>query len=785
MTRQFVPHLGWMEYPDGDDVAQFLAEGWFEYAEQAFCWLFLRPGDTVVDCGAHAGLYTRLASMATGPNGRVIAVEPTAAMADLTEQNVPEGAAAAVVRAAVGAARGVARMAAVESGRSAYASVMPTGADSPSEAATLEVDCITLDELAEREGLERIAFLKLDIEGAESAALRGAAGLIAAGRVDVLMVEFDEKILAEIGSSTAELAGQLTDMGLGLYRFDPERVAIAPLELDGPLWYDNVLALRDASLIADRLRDADDDRRSIARDIIARGAFAAKLRASADRAGQLEAERRDGQGYIARLEAHLSEANADREALRGAVTEIDAERNRARAEAAKLGNEIASLSAEVGRSRGEAEEAKQQLALTTDALEASRREAELVRTRLDHATASLAQVADAADRFGGALSRVCRVPLGKALVRLVSPDRAPWVADLPGEVGRARRAASAAMGAGERAEDDEPIVPDAAQPLLSVIICTHNPRRDLLDWTLDSLRRQTIDPACYELIVVDNNSDPALDAAALDPDGTLGLKVVRESRPGLTFARIGGLNASRAEVLVYVDDDNALAEDYLERAVRIARANPEIGSFGGKAEGVLETEPPEWIRDLIPHLGVRDHGDEVITSKNEHWGEWDPIGAGMVVRRAVAERYAKVVESTATAGGLGRQGKLQLSGEDTLMNRCANLEGFACSYQPSLRLRHFMKAERLTGRNIRRTIEGHGRSFVVLERTLGREVAPIEGLKRWRWLIQRALFRAPSGLSKGYALWRWDVGYARASAAVSGPQHGVSAGVVDSPGEER
>ena len=44
-----------------------------------------------------------------------------------------------------------------------------------------------------------------------------------------------------------------------------------------------------------------------------------------------------------------------------------------------------------------------------------------------------------------------------------------------------------------------------------------------------------------------------------------------ENEPGLTAARVRGINESEGELLVFVDDDNLLADDYLERAVEIAR----------------------------------------------------------------------------------------------------------------------------------------------------------------------------------------------------------------------
>jgi hypothetical protein len=49
----------------------------FETQELSFVRRFLRSGMTVLDIGAHQGLYTLLASTWVGPNGRVFAFEPS------------------------------------------------------------------------------------------------------------------------------------------------------------------------------------------------------------------------------------------------------------------------------------------------------------------------------------------------------------------------------------------------------------------------------------------------------------------------------------------------------------------------------------------------------------------------------------------------------------------------------------------------------------------------------------------------------------------------------------
>lgn len=54
------------------------------------------------------------------------------------------------------------------------------------------VDVVTLDGFCAERGIERIDFLKIDTEGHELAALKGATELIAAGKVGVVQFEFNE-----------------------------------------------------------------------------------------------------------------------------------------------------------------------------------------------------------------------------------------------------------------------------------------------------------------------------------------------------------------------------------------------------------------------------------------------------------------------------------------------------------------------------------------------------------------------------------------------------------------
>lgn len=249
----------------------------------------------------------------------------------------------------------------------------------------------------------------------------------------------------------------------------------------------------------------------------------------------------------------------------------------------------------------------------------------------------------------------------------------------------------------------------------SVILCTHNPRRDVLRRTLDALACQTLPKSLWEVVLVDNASSPALSLDELDPTNSLGIRLAREARAGLIFARQRALAEIRSDLVVFVDDDNWLDPEYLAHAVRIAASQPELGAFAGIAEAVLEVPVAAGLESALCFLGNRNFGPEAMTSFEEHWGPWEPIGAGMVLRRVVAEAFVQWLDSDPRMRSLGRSGSNLRACDDSLIARCAYRLGLACSYQPSLKLRHFMKSDRLSEKYMRRLAHASGASYADLD----------------------------------------------------------------------
>ena len=255
-----------------------------------------------------------------------------------------------------------------------------------------------------------------------------------------------------------------------------------------------------------------------------------------------------------------------------------------------------------------------------------------------------------------------------------------------------------------------------SQPEIAVVICTHNPRREILALTLDALRKQTFPLTDWELVVVDNASSPPL-ANSLDLAWHASARIVVETQLGLTPARLCGIAATRAETLVFVDDDNVLAPDFLANAAMQIAAQPDVGVAGGRVRPRFETAAPEWTREFFGNLALCDHGPTSLTSNSwknapREYPKFAPVGAGLVVRRRAVEPYVQLVGSDARRRALDRRGDALVSGGDNDLVMTALEAGWRAAYWPELSLEHLIPPARLTRDYLARLNYAIARSWI-------------------------------------------------------------------------
>jgi len=229
---------------------------------------------------------------------------------------------------------------------------------------------------------------------------------------------------------------------------------------------------------------------------------------------------------------------------------------------------------------------------------------------------------------------------------------------------------------------------------LSVIICTHNPGASSLQRVLDALKKQTLAGNRWELLLIDNVSENKLSEIwdlSWQPNG----RHVREDEIGLTPARLRGIKESTGELLVFIDDDNVLAPDFLERACAIADRCPHLGVFGtGRLEPEFETPPPPELVPKLSMLALRTVSAEQW-SNNPKDASCYPWGAGLCATRQAAIRFDQLVRQLNIQKILGRRGQKLFCGEDDLFSWAAAADGQGFGIFPELQITHLISSGRL------------------------------------------------------------------------------------------
>jgi glycosyltransferase involved in cell wall biosynthesis len=239
---------------------------------------------------------------------------------------------------------------------------------------------------------------------------------------------------------------------------------------------------------------------------------------------------------------------------------------------------------------------------------------------------------------------------------------------------------------------------------ISVVICTHNPRRNYLRRVLDALRNQNLPKDRWELLLVDNASDVRL-ACEWDLSWHPNVRHFVETELGLSSARRRGIRETRADLLVFVDDDNVLDHDYLTEAIRIKNEWPLLGVWGsGATVPEFESVPLDHLKTLLRYLALRE-SDRICWGNVPSCVESMPWGAGLCVRTSVAAEYFRSYDESRLRLS-DRRGKSLISGGDVEICIVACNAGFGMGVFPQLRLTHLIPKERIEEGYLLQLVEG-------------------------------------------------------------------------------
>lgn len=201
---------------------------------------YLRSGDNVIDVGANIGVYSLLAAALTQPNGQIEAFEPITTPAAHLQENIATNHLEKrihVHKMAVGEHCKEVQFTETGDDCTGHIATTPT-------ATTITVQQTTLDKMLPT---RRYQFAKLDIEGAELNALKGASQHLAHANPPVWQLEFTGSY-KRYGIASKEFFSFLSQHGYKTYLYDPVSGQLLPNTQPWKFGEKNLLAIHQEKL---------------------------------------------------------------------------------------------------------------------------------------------------------------------------------------------------------------------------------------------------------------------------------------------------------------------------------------------------------------------------------------------------------------------------------------------------------------------------------------------------------------------------------------------------------
>lgn len=220
---------------------------------------------------------------------------------------------------------------------------------------------------------------------------------------------------------------------------------------------------------------------------------------------------------------------------------------------------------------------------------------------------------------------------------------------------------------------------------ISAVVCAYtDARRELLDSSIEAILAQ-LRPDDQLVVVIDYNEE--LLARVSAEYGSRATVVPNRNDQGICGARNAGIEASRCDVVAFVDDDAQVQPGWLER-LREDYRDPAVTGVGGNAQPVWPAERPAWFPDTFnwvvgcSHEGLPEHRAPVRNL----------LGCNMSFRR----------EALDAVGGfnpeIGQTGSNLMRCDETELCIRINQQTAAplLLLDPSVKVRHWVSDDRTT-----------------------------------------------------------------------------------------
>ncbi len=232
-------------------LSKLIFEGNFELNEITFLKKILKKGDFFLDIGANIGLFSIHASRIIGDKGKIISFEPSPITFSRLKENIDLNDFKNIDIRNIGISdnKGELTLNISESGHDAW-DTFAVNIDKKMFNKCTTVPVHTLDEELKDIDKEKIALVKIDVEGWEKFVLNGAKEFLT-NHEPILMVEFTENNTEAAGYNVLEIYDIMNNLGYQWYKYINGR--LIPEKRNKRYIYDNLIAIKNLQKANERL----------------------------------------------------------------------------------------------------------------------------------------------------------------------------------------------------------------------------------------------------------------------------------------------------------------------------------------------------------------------------------------------------------------------------------------------------------------------------------------------------------------------------------------------------
>lgn len=228
--------------------------------------------------------------------------------------------------------------------------------------------------------------------------------------------------------------------------------------------------------------------------------------------------------------------------------------------------------------------------------------------------------------------------------------------------------------------------------MFSIIVCTYNPNPYIFQRLLNAVNDFNKASPTHEVIIVDNNStvsllkNSAVGSFLLSKNNS---RLILESIPGLTSARVAGIKHAKYDWIIFFDDDNEPAVNYLIKASEAIQQHTQVGAWGpGTVEVEYINRSNKWLDQQRPLFQQRNT-DKVQYAQQHHWQICYPFGTGLIVKKNIATEYTKRIENGRYTLS-DRKGNSLSSGGDVQIVLTGIDMGYSAGVSPGIVITHLI-----------------------------------------------------------------------------------------------